>query len=252
MDRFSRLEFGDDATPRGDKPRGEPIRDAEYYHREAVKYWLAADYELALRNYSRMLEQNNTLFEAWAGQVLMLIELGEYPEARVWADKALGFFPEHPELLSLKGLACLRDARMDQAVAYSDNAVAKDNLTPRVWLVRAEVFLDRKGPIAEGCVNKALACAGKSLAIVQLEAGRLFRKSGRHVQAIQYLKQAVQEFPRSPLAWYELGCCQASLGLSEAVHSLEQSHNLRPDWEPAKTMLRKVEKRGFFRRLFGR
>ncbi|MEN6332663.1 MAG: hypothetical protein ABFE01_00290 [Phycisphaerales bacterium] len=252
MDRFSRLEFGDDTTPQGGRTPGEPIRDADYYHKEAVKYWLSADYELALRNYSRVLEQNNTIFDAWAGQVLMLIELGEYPEACVWADKAMEFFPEHPELLALKALACLRDARPDQAVAYSDNAVGKDNLTPRVWLVRAEVFLDRKGPIAEGCINKALAGADKLAPIVQLEAGRLFRKKGRHVLAVQCLKQAVQNLPRSALAWYELGCSQASLGLAEAVHSLEQSHSLRPDWEPAKAMLRKVENRGFFRGLFGK
>jgi tetratricopeptide (TPR) repeat protein len=246
------LEFGDETTPPGDKPRGEPVRNAEHYHKEAVKYWLAGDYELALRNYSRMLEQNNTIFDAWAGQVLMLIELGEYPEACVWADKAMEFFPEHPELLALKALACLRDARRDDAVAYSDNAVGKDNLTARVWLVRAEVFLDHKGPIAEGCAKKALACAGGLLPVVSLEAGRLFRRKGNHVQAVQYLKQAVQGLPRSPLAWYELGCSQAGLGLPEAVHSLEQSHNLRPDWNLPKEMIRKVTKRGFFRGLFGR
>jgi len=252
MDRFSRLEFGDGTTPQGRKPPGEPVRDADYYHKEAVQYWLAADYELALRNYSRMLEQNNTVFEAWAGQVLMLIELGEYPEARVWADKAMEFFPEHPELLALKALACLRDARRDQALAYSDNAIGKDNLTSRVWLVRAEVFLEGKGPIAEGCINKALACAGKFSPVIRLEAGRLLRRKRSYVQALQHLREAVQGLPRSPLAWYELGCCQVSLGMAEAVHSLEQCRHLRPDWEPARQMLRKAEKRGFFRGLFGR
>jgi len=251
MDRFSRLEFGDETTPSGRKPRGEPARDADYYHKEAVKYWLAADYELALRNYSRALEQNSTMFEAWAGQVLMLIELGEYPEARIWADKALGFFPEHPELLALKALACARDAKMDQAVAYSDNAVGKDHLTPRVWLVRAEVFRERKGPIAEGCINKAIACAGQLLPIVKLEAGRVLARKRNYVLAIQYLKEAVQDLPQSPLAWYELGCCQARLGLPEAVHSLEQSRHLRPDWDLPKQRLRKVGKRGFFRGLLG-
>src|SRR4030042_257504 len=128
MDRFSQLEFGDDAAPEGAKSRQEPLRDADYYYREATKYWLAADYETALRNYSRVLEQNSTVFEGWSGQVLMLIELGEYREAGVWADKALELFPDHPELLALKALACARDARMDQAIAYSDNAVSKDNL----------------------------------------------------------------------------------------------------------------------------
>lgn len=252
MDRFSQLEFGDEAAPQGGKSRGEPVRDAEHYHREAVKYWLAADYELALRNYSRMLEQNGAIVEAWTGQVLMLIELGEYPEACIWADKAMESFPEHPELLALKALSYARDARMDQAVAYSDNSVGKDNLPPRVWLVRAEIFLDRKGPIAEGCVNKALACAGKQIPIIKLEAGRLFARKRNHVLAIQYLKEAVRDLPRSALAWYELGCCQARMGLPEAVHSLEQSHNLRPDWDLPKDMLRKTEKRGFFRGLFGK
>jgi tetratricopeptide (TPR) repeat protein len=253
MDRFSQLEFGgDDTAPRGANSRGEPVRDAEYYYKEATKYWLAADFELALRNYSRVLEQNSTIFEGWAGQVLMLIELGEYREAGVWADKALELFPEHPELLALKALACARDAKMDQATAYSDNSVGKDNLTPRVWLTRAEIFLDRKGPIAEGCINKAVGCAGKLGPVVKLEAGRLLCRKHNYVLALQYLREAVQGLPRSPLAWYELGCCQARLGLPEAAQSLEQCLNLRPDWNEAKEMLRKVENRGFFRRLLGK
>jgi tetratricopeptide (TPR) repeat protein len=253
MDRFSQLEFGgeDSASP-GGKSHGEPVRDAEYYYREATKYWLGADYELALRNYCRVLEQNSTVFEGWSGQVLMLIELGEYPEAGVWADKALELFPEHPELLALKALACARDAKMDQAVAYSDNAVGKDHLTPRVWLTRAEIFFDRKGPVAEGCIHKAIGCAGKLAPIVKLEAGRLLSRKRNYVLAIQYLRAALQDLPRSALAWYELGSCQARLGLPEAVHSLEQCLNLRPDWTEAQEILRKTQNRGFFRRLLGK
>jgi len=251
MDRFSQLEFGDEKTPQGRQSRDVPARDAEYYRREATKYWLAADYEVALRNYSRVLEQNRTSFEGWSGQVLMLIELGEYREASVWADKALELFPEHPELLALKALACARDARMEQAVAYSDNSVGKDNLTPRVWLTRAEIFLHRKGPIAEGCINKAISCAGDLAPIVKLEAGRLLSRKHNYTIALQYLRDAAQNLPRSPVAWYELGCCQARLGLPEAVHSLEQCLSLRPDWSEAQKMRRKVENKGFFRRLLG-
>jgi tetratricopeptide (TPR) repeat protein len=253
MDRFSQLEFGgDEAAPQGGRSPGEPIRDAEYYYREATKYWLAADYELALRNYSRVLEQNSTVFEGWAGQVLMLIELGEYREAGVWADKALELFPEHPELLALKALACARDAKPDQALAYSDNSVGKDHLTPRVWLTRAELFLDRKGPIAEGCLKKAVACAGPLGPVVKLEAGRLLGRQRNYVLALGYLREAVQSLPRSPLAWYELARCQAALGAPEAAQSVAQCLNLRPNWSQAQDLLRKIEHRGFFRRLFGK
>ncbi len=251
MDRFSRLEFGDEAS-RKEARFGEPIRDADYFHREAVKYWLGGDYELALRSYARLLECDQTRFEGWAGQVQMLIELGEYREANLWADKALGFFPEHPELLALKAIACARDARMEQAVAYSDNSVAKDNPTPRVWLARAEVFLDRNEPISESCLHKAIGGAGELAGVVKLEAGQLLQRRRNFALAAQYLKEVVQILPKSALAWYELGRCQAALGLPEAAQSFEQSIRLRPRWEQAQAELNRVQNKGFFRRLLGK
>jgi tetratricopeptide (TPR) repeat protein len=247
MNRFSRLEFGDASGPSA-RPPGAPVRNAEYYCQEAARYWLGGDYEIALRHYGRALEENPTRFDAWAGQVLMLIELGEYPEARLWADKALESFPEHPELLALKAIACTRDAHTEQAVAYSDNSLAKDNLTPRVWLARAEVFANRKGPLAEGCLSKAVTLAGDLVAIVKLEAGRLLSRKHNFLLAIQYLKEAIQLLPPSALAWYELGCCQAAVGLPDAAYSLEQSLQCRPGWKEAETALRQVGKKRFFKR----
>jgi len=250
MDRFSRLEFGE-TSPEKKSSQGEPVRNADYFHKEAVKYWLAGDYEVALRNYSRVLENNNAVFEAWAGQVLMLIELGEYPEACVWADKAMEFFPEHPELLALKAIACLRDAKVEKAIAYSDNSISKDKLTARVWLSRAEIFAERKGSIAENCVSKAVGISGEQAAVVKLEAGRVLRRKGDYSEAIKYLNEALREFPESALVWYELGFCQAKLGRAEAQTTLEQCLRLRPDWNPTREALKRVRNRGFFRRLFG-
>jgi len=248
MDRFSQLEFGD-AAPQGRKAAGEPVRDASYFYQEATRYWLSGDYEVALRHYSRVLERNNSVFEGWAGQVLMLIELREYREAEMWTDKALELFPEHPELLALKAIACARDAKKQQATAYSDNSINHENLTPRVWLARAEIFMDRKGPICESCISKAVTGAGKHAPVIKLEAGRTLRRAGNYPLAIQYLREAVQLLPQAALAWYELGCCQAALGRDEARHSFEQSLRLRPRWAEAETALRKFQNRGFFRRL---
>jgi len=251
MDRFSQLEFGE-VGPERKRQQGEPIRDADYFHKDAVKCWLAGDFELALRNYSRVLEKNSIFFDAWVGQVLMLIELEEYREAVIWADKALELFPEHPELLAIKAVACSRDAKVEKAIAYSDNSISKDNITPRVWLARAEVLLNRKGPVAENCISKAVSIAGRNASIIKLEAARLLKKKRDYSAAIGYLNEVVKEFPKSALAWYELGCCQAKLGLSEAKATLEQSLKLRPGWDMAKTTLAKCSHRGFFNRLFGR
>ena len=217
-----------------------------------MKYWLAGDFELALRNYSRVLEHNSTAFDAWVGQVLMLIELGEFHEAIVWADKALELFPEHPELLAVKAAACCRDSKMEKAIAYSDNSISKEHITSRVWLARAEVLLNRKSSIAENCMSKAISIAGRMAPVVKLEAARLLRKKGNYSAAIGHLNEVVKVFPKSALAWYELGCCQSKLGLSQAKATLEQSLNLRPDWNVAKAALARCGRGSFFGKLFKR
>ncbi|MBN2020702.1 MAG: tetratricopeptide repeat protein [Sedimentisphaerales bacterium] len=254
MMRFSNLEFGDKRDERSAKtPAGEDIRDAEYFHKQALRYWLAGDFEVALRNYSRALEQNSVFYPGWLGQVQMLIELGEYKEAAVWVDKALEMFPEHPELLSAKAVACARDGRMEKAIAYSDESITKENVTARVWLARAEVMLSRKSSIAQNCISKAVSAAcGEEGLIIRLQAGRLLNQNGDYAFAMQFLRTLVDELPKSALAWYELGCCQAGLGRPEAKASFEQALKLRPDWAAADEALKKFNARGFFSKFFGR
>jgi tetratricopeptide (TPR) repeat protein len=252
MGRFSQLEFGE-KRPEGKRSQGgEPMRNADYFLKEAQRYWLAGDFEVALRNYSRVLEHNNLDFEGWIGQVLMLIELGEYKEALIWTDKALKLFPEYPELLAAKAVACFRDAKPQKAIAYSDNSISKDDVTSRVWLARAEVMVSRKRQVVEGCISKAINIAGNKSAIIKLEAARLLRKKGNYSAAIGHLNEVVTAFPKSALAWYELGCCQAKLGLPQAKATLEQCLQFRPGWEVAKTALNKCSGRGFLGKFFKR
>jgi tetratricopeptide (TPR) repeat protein len=251
MKRFSRLEFGESRKESKDKrPHGESIRDEFYFQKRALQCWLAGDFELALRNYSRALEKNSSFFEGWTGQILMLIELGEYHEAGVWSDKALEMFPEHPELLALKAVACVRDGRIEKALAYSDNAISKERVTPRVWLSRAEVLMKRKSLVADNCISKAIGLAGNEAPIIRLEAGRLLAKKEHYSRAVQYLQEVVTAIPKSAMAWYTLGYCQSKLGRSEAEATLKQSLQLRPDWQAPKHALRECRK-GFFRKIFG-
>ncbi len=251
MKRFTHLEFDDTSRSPDSSGNGESVRDAAYFHQRAIQCFLHSDFELALRNYSRALEVNCSFFDGWAGQIWMLIELGEYPEAIVWADKALESFPEHPELLAAKASACLRDAKFDKAKAYSDNSISKDNVGPRVWLVRAEVLLQSKSRVADNCISKAIALSDDKADLARLEAGRLLRRYGRYSTAVEYLQETVNQFPKSALAWYELGYCQSRLGFSQAVTSLEQCLYLYPHFDEAKESL-KYAKDGFWGRLFCR
>ncbi len=178
MSRFESLEFDDKrraARPAGSGPAqatGTPVRDAAYFRHAADRASRAMRFELALQNYSKALEQDSAAFECWLGQVKMLIELGEYREAMLWADKALEMFPEHPELLAAKAEAAARSGDLHKAMAYTDNALSKKRVTAFVWLSRGEVLLARRSRMAQGASSvprrrwrvstimvKALACS---------------------------------------------------------------------------------------------
>lgn len=248
MKRFTHLEFDDSSHSPESSGSGESVRDEAYFQQRAILSFLHGDFELALRNYSRALEANSSFFDGWAGQLWMLIELAEYPEAMIWADKALELFPEHPELLAAKAVACLRDAKYEKAKAFSDNSISKDNVGPRVWLARTEILLQSRSRVADTCLSKATTLAGQEADLIRLEAGRLLRRYGRYSSAIEYLQEAVRQFPKSALAWYELGYCQSRLGFSQAVTSLEQCMQLYPHFSGAREAL-KYARAGFFGRL---
>jgi tetratricopeptide (TPR) repeat protein len=258
MTRFGRLEFDDRKMPKiprqsdGPDVMGEPIRDEHYFFSQALFYWFAGDFELALRNYSRSVECSATFLGGWLGQIQMLTELGEYPESLLWADKALKLFPDHAELLAAKAVAAAYDARMEQAFAYSDRSLERDNVTSYVWLARAQVLLKKKSTIAKTCIGNAVSMAGPNIAYVRLHAGRSLSRAGDYWAALEHLQEAVRLAPKSALAWFELGICQSRLGRSEAKATLEQCLNIHPDWKEAKAELRKCRGRGFLSRIFGR
>jgi len=77
-----------------------PAKDEAYYLAAARAAFESGKFEPALRLYSKVLEYNPQNADAWTGQVRMLIELGEFREAKLWADKALERFPHEPELLA--------------------------------------------------------------------------------------------------------------------------------------------------------
>src|SRR6185503_21086764 len=119
MSRFVNLEF----DGQFESERESSVRDEAFYLREARSAFESADFEKALRYYSKVLEFNPQNAVAWTGQVRALIELGEFREAKLWADKALERFPREPELLAAKAVALGRTGELDAALAFSDAAI---------------------------------------------------------------------------------------------------------------------------------
>src|SRR5262249_28396989 len=130
----------------------------------------SANFETALRLYSKVLEFNPENAAAWTGQVRMLIEMGEFHEARLWADKALDRFPHEPELLAAKAVALGRHGDLQGALAFSDAAMEEHGDTPYVWLARADVLLARKEARADFCLEKALQLSPRGWFVTWLAA----------------------------------------------------------------------------------
>ena len=258
MSRFVNLEFGDESEDQWHQQKAA-VKDEAYYLAQARAAFEAADFELALRAFCKVLEYNPQNAASWAGQVRMLIELGEYREARLWADKALERFPHEPELLAAKAVALGRGGDLQGALAFSDASIEERGDTPYVWLARGDVLLAREEPRADYCFEKALLLAPGDWFIAWL-AARIRYYYKQFVLALKLLQQAIGLNTAHFLLWLELGQCQQALGLvGSARTSFTQAQQLNPQCQQADLALTRLSGsglglrlRGWWRRLSGR
>ncbi len=249
MSRFANLEFNDESKGRSQQT---PVNtDADRHSAEAQTAFERADFEQALRSYSRVLEHNPQHVPAWTGQVRALIELGEFQEARLWADKALERFPSDPELLAAKGVALSRCGDLDDALTFSDASIAERGDTPYVWLARGDVLLARGEKRADYCFDKALGLAAADWFIAWLAARiRVFYK--QFTLALKFAQQALELKPDNEVLWLCAGRCQKELGLiGPARNSFQQALQLHPRWHEAERAMSSLAETTMVQRLGG-
>jgi len=252
MSRFINLEFEDGSNNEFQPGEKTPVKDEAFYLAEARAAFENGKFEPGLRLYSKVLEFNPKNTVAWTGQVRMLIELGEYREAKLWADKALERFPNEPELLAAKAVALGRSGDLQGALAFSDASIEERGDTPYVWLARGDVLLARSETRADYCFEKALLLASHDWFTKWLAARVRFYYE-QFVLALKYLQQAVELNPGHFLLWLEQGHCQQALGLAGAAeHSFNQARQLNRDCLDADRALIQLSRTGLFARLRGR
>ena len=259
MSRFGNLELGGESEDQWQQEQKPLVKDESYYWSEAMSAFQNGEFEQALRLYSKVLEFNPQNTAAWTGQVRMLVELGEFREAKLWADKALERFPHAPELLAAKAVALARSGDLQGAIAVSDASIEERGDTPYIWLARGDVMLARKEQRADYCFEKALMLAPKDWLVSWL-AARIRFYHEQFVLALNLLQQAIEWNAGNFLLWLELGRCQQQLGLiGPAQVSFTQVRQLNPDCTEADYALTKLSRsgvfawtRGWFKGLFKR
>jgi len=255
MSRFGKLEFDEQFA--GDFAEQQVSRDEAYFLTGARAAIESADFEKALRAYAKALEYNPKSDSAWCGQVRMLIELGEYHEASLWADKALEQFADNGDLLAAKAVALARDGDLQEALAYSDASIEERGNTAYIWLARGDVLLARQETRADYCFEKALTMASGDWFIAWLAARiRFYYK--QFAAALKLTQQALEWNATHFLLWLELGRCQLALGMpGPAENSFHQAKQLNPDCSEARQGLVRASNaslgariRGLCRRFF--
>ena len=199
-------------TSRGRQPP-PPAKDDAYYFGEARSAFENGNFEQALRHYSKVLEFNPQNAAAWTAQVRMLIELGEFREAKLWADKALERFPNEPELLAAKAVALGPQRRFaGRARVFRRLHRGARRHALRLAGARRRDAGAASEPRADYCFEKALLLAPKNWFIAWL-AARIRSYYHQFVLALKLLQQAIEWNTGHFVLWLELGQCQQALGL---------------------------------------
>lgn len=250
MSRFVHLEF-DHESERESGQTGARVRDAAFHLGEAREAYENGQFERALRAYCRVTEFEPGNAGAWAGQVRMLIELGELGEARVWADKALERFPEEAELLAVKAVALARSGSVEEALACSDASILQKGEAAFLWVARGDVLLARKERRADYCFEKALRLAPKDWFVAWL-AARARQYYGQFAAAMKLLREALEWDGTRGVVWLGLGQCQEVLGLiGPARVSFAQARQLNAECREASLALVRLDNKGLGARLGG-
>lgn len=246
MSRFGNLEFDDASSEARQDVSG--LRDGNHWLTEADDAFARTDFDVALRYYARVLEFDPNHVAAWTGQVRALIELEEYREAKVWADKALERFPSAPELLAAKGVALGRLGDLDTALAFSDASLEERGDTPYVWIARGDVLLARKEKRADFCFERALSLPGAGWFVHWLSA-RVLHHYGRFAAALKQLQSAAELDASRFATWLLMGDCQLALGLTDSARrSWTQAQQLDPQSRDLPRRFRDLDSQGWIRR----
>lgn len=250
MSRFDHLEMGDwKPRPSDMEPEDSGIIDQHYYLEKATNAFADENYERALSYFSRALQYDINLEEAWVGQLRCLIELQELQEAIIWSDRALERFPSSGQILAARAVAESRLGRPIAAMSYSDAAIGSRGESPYIWVARGEVLIPANPTNAKACFDKALELAPQDWAVRSWIA-RAWLVRGCHHLALEHLRHAVRLDPNRFTCWYWIGkCCEAFGEIEEAKRSYRRALAAQPAFTRARDAIRRLEHRGLLTRL---
>lgn len=262
--RFTRLEFDSreqpapaskEETSGADKSlEGTLKRSAAHYLGEADRARRRGEFETSLQLFTRALREDRSRIRAWVGQVQMLVDLGEYSEARLWSDKALELFRSNGDLLAAKAQACSRIGDPRAAQVCSDASIQASGSSSLRWASRGEVLLEKGDARARDCFDKSLIEPTTDW-FERIVVARIYLFHDKPAAGLEFAAQAVSMAPAEAYAWTIRAKCL--LGTREAAKAEEccrRALELDPRLAAARDLLNEAQERssaGLLGRLKG-
>lgn len=258
MSRFDHLEI-DDPSGWPNEELGDSAQDQYSFLEKANQAFSEGNFERALTLYSRSLQYDIDLEDAWVGQIRCLIELSELQEAIIWSDRAMERLPNSAPTLAARAVAELRLGRVSQALKFADGAITSQPVTAYVWIARGEVLIVANLVNAKPCFAKATEIA-PSNANIHAWVGRAYAAHNCYHDALTHYRNAVRIDPQMFSCWYWIGNCCEKLGeINEAMIAYNRATSIRPAFHEPREALKRLQKQGailnihhWFKRSFGR
>lgn len=135
----------------------------------------------AVASYSRAIDKNPKLQEAYIGRATALRKKGHLREALTTVDTALQIAPASSRARAVKSSVLYNMKKYRKALVYINEAIQDDNKDPKFFRLRAEINLKlRKLPAAAKDYDTACSMGSKRACMKAKELARKAKKKARN------------------------------------------------------------------------
>ena len=247
MSRFKHIDpTGTEAPATASPSASEQDYDAAHYLELGEDALADGRFEVALRHFSRALEQDRLSLQGWLGQARALVAMQQPTEAFTWLEQATNVAGDHPAFFALRAITCARIHEAEDALAWSDRAMRDGADRADVWLARAEVlYQQRERKTAALTLDKAYERERSGETALRCAESAL--EWGDTGPAKLWLDRADRALPESPVVALRRGVYLERIGdWRGARDAFERALALRESCVAAELALRELRGRSSF------
>jgi tetratricopeptide (TPR) repeat protein len=184
--------------------------------------------EASLEYFDKALEVDPRYASAYSNKGVSLVRLGRLDEALECYDRAIELDPEFDKAYENRGRLHARSKRFGEALADLE---ALERLAPGKDQLEMGVALEGLGRLSEAiaCYDRQIE-SGRRLAHAYFNKSGALKAQGRYTEAVDTLRQAMQESLDQPMAYWNMSLLLLTLGEYELGWELYEWRWKRTDF----------------------